>query len=74
MSTRLEVLQEAALELLPGERAALAQKLLESLDEDEDLEAAWVAEAARRDAEIESGAVRAIPVEEALAHLRAMLE
>lgn len=52
------------LKLSPEARAALAASLLESLDEgvDEDVEAVWAAEIARRIQELDSGAVIASAV------------
>ncbi len=60
-------LLEEALKLSPEARAALAASLLESLEEgaDEDVEAAWAAEIAKRIHELDSGAVRAVPWSEA---------
>ena len=71
METRLEILESEALKLTPGERAALAQRLLASLDEDAEIEDTWAAEIERRIAEVESGAVQVIPIAEALARVRA---
>jgi putative addiction module component (TIGR02574 family) len=71
METQLELLESEALKLTPGERAALAQRLLASLDEDAEIEDAWAAEIERRIAEVESGAVQVIPIAEALARVRA---
>jgi putative addiction module component (TIGR02574 family) len=73
MPTQLEILEEEALKLTTGERAALAQHLLASLDQDAEIEEAWAIEVERRIAEVESGAVRAIPISEALAQVRATL-
>jgi len=74
METQLEFLESEALKLTIGERAALAQRLLASLDEDAEIEDAWAAEIERRIAEVESGAVQVIPIEEALARVRAALK
>jgi putative addiction module component (TIGR02574 family) len=74
METQLEILESEALKLTLGERAALAQRLLASLDEDAEIEDAWAAEIERRIAEVESGAVQAIPIAEALARVRAALK
>ncbi len=54
---------EEALGLPKPARAALAGSLIESLDEevDENSEAAWAAEIARRIQEVEKGAVKMIP-------------
>ena len=74
MDTELEKLEAEALKLAPGQRAALAQRLLASLEEDAEIEDAWAQEVERRIAEVESGAVQLIPIEEALARVRAALK
>jgi putative addiction module component (TIGR02574 family) len=56
MSTDADQILQSALQLPPDERAALAGRLLESLDEDavaqvDSVESAWSAELARRIAE-----------------------
>ncbi|HYI10751.1 MAG TPA: addiction module protein [Thermoanaerobaculia bacterium] len=49
MTTNVQKVLEDALTLSPNERAHLAAKLLESLDEfEEDVQAAWAAEIQRR--------------------------
>lgn len=74
METQIEILEAEALKLTPGERAALAQRLLASLDVDPEIEEAWAVEVERRIADVESGAVKVIPIAEALAQLRAALK
>jgi putative addiction module component (TIGR02574 family) len=74
METQLEILEEEALKLTSGERAALAQRLLSSLDEDAEIEEAWAVEVERRIADVESGVVQVIPMAEALAQVRAALK
>jgi putative addiction module component (TIGR02574 family) len=58
---------EEALKLSPEARAALAASLLESLEDDvdENVEAAWAEEIAKRIHELDSGAVTPIPWSEA---------
>ena len=70
-----KTLQKAALNLPADERAALAQKLLLSLDEpsDAELEQTWLAEAARRARELDRGEVQAIPAEEVRRKARSLL-
>lgn len=60
-------LLEAALRLPPEARAALAGSLLDSLDEalDQDAEAAWEAEIAKRIKELDSSSVKPTPWSEA---------
>ncbi len=74
METQLELLEAEALKLTPGERAALAQRLLASLDEETEIEDAWAAEVERRIADVESGAIPVIPIDEALAQVRSALK
>jgi len=67
MSPTAKRILDEALELPESARADLAAALLESLEEsaDEGVEAAWSDEIARRIREVESGAVKPIPWEEA---------
>ncbi len=74
MGSQLELLEAEALMLSSSERAAFAQLLLASLDEDAEIEEAWALETERRIAEIESGAAQVIPIVEALAQVRAALK
>lgn len=74
MDNQLELLEAEALKLTAGERAAFAQMLLASLDEDAEIEAAWVEEIERRVVDIESGTVQVIPMADALAQVRAALK
>lgn len=73
MSTNLEVIEAAALQLAPVERSHLLERLIASIDSDPEVEAAWEREADRREAELESGAVTAVSGSEAIARLRARL-
>ena len=70
--TILEV-EAAALNLELSERAALAQKLLRSLDElsEDENEQLWAEEALRRDEELDTGTAKATDGEEVLRELRA---
>jgi len=74
METQLEILEAQALKLTTSERAHLAERLIASLDEDGEIEAAWAAEVERRIAEIEGGHVQMIPAEEAIARARESLK
>lgn len=71
MSAKIEVLEAAALQLSPGERARLIERLISSLDIDPAIEEAWAAEVERRNAEIESGEVSLLSGPETLAQLKA---
>jgi len=57
------------------DRATLAKRIVESLDElsKEEIEALWVEEAERRLDELEQGAATEIPAEEALRRARAAI-
>lgn len=70
MARPLKEIEQELMNLSPEDRARLAHELIVSLDKDgqteEGVEAAWLEEVKRRDAEIERGEVRAIPADEAL--------
>ena len=74
MGNKLEVLEAEALKLTSGERAAFAQLLLASLDEDAEFEEAWAAEVERRISDVENGVTQVIPIADALAQVRAALK
>jgi putative addiction module component (TIGR02574 family) len=66
----------AALLLPPAARATLADQLLESLEDpqQEQIDAVWELEATRRAAQIEEGALEAIPGDGVMGGLRARLK
>lgn len=68
MPRKLEDVEEEALELKLDDRAALAEKLLRSLEgiSEAENERLWLAEAERRLQEIESGQVETLAGEEVL--------
>jgi putative addiction module component (TIGR02574 family) len=74
VSPELDELLKRAMALPPEDRAAMANSLLESLDEteDEDAEAAWGDEIKHRVDDIRSGRVKTIPGEQVLARLNAL--
>ena len=74
MSTILEVLEAEVLQLAPADRSHLLERLIASLDVDPEVEEAWEREADRREAELESGLIAAVPGEDAIARLRARLQ
>ncbi len=74
MSPQFEILEAEVLKLVPAERALLAEHIIASLDEDNEIESAWAVEVERRVAEIESGTVVGIPFEEVIAQARAALK
>ena len=71
MFMTIEVLEAEALRLSAADRARLVERLITSLDTDPEVEEAWSAEAERRNAESESGAVALLPGPETLARLKA---
>jgi putative addiction module component (TIGR02574 family) len=75
MTQEVSELLKKALELPPEARAALANSLLESLDDtvDASAEEEWNAEIARRIAELDSGKVKPVPWLEARRQISAML-
>jgi hypothetical protein len=69
----IESLEQAALRLKPDARAKLAHALVESLSglSRAELNALWLEEAERRDAEMETGKVSGIPGEKVFADIEA---
>ncbi len=70
MNDDFEKLAKQAMMLSSDERAALAQFLLASLSDDQEIDAAWADEAERRAIELDAGITSAVPVDEALRRLR----
>lgn len=73
INSPLEDIEAAALQLAPAERAKLAERLLVSLDEDDEILASWVAEAERRGDAYDRGEMGAIDFGESIARLKAKL-
>jgi hypothetical protein len=71
-SETVETLEAAALQLTPGDRARLVDRLIATLDPDD--EEAWAAEVERRQSEIENGNVSLLPGPETLVKLKAQFE
>lgn len=71
MSTTLEMLEAEALKLSPSDRSRLAERLVASLDEDEEIEAAWDALADTREATISASSAMARPFEDVISRLEA---
>ena len=69
----LEDIEAAALQLASGDRAKLAERLLISLEEDDEILTAWVEEAERRGEARERGEMEAIDFDEAIAQARARI-
>ena len=72
---KIEQIAEEALALPSEARALLADRLVESLDPEEDgyTHQLWVAEARRRRDDVRSGTIKTIPGDEALAQVRRAL-
>jgi len=73
VNTNLEVLEAEVLRLAPVDRSHLLERLIASLDADPEVEEAWEREADRREADLDSGLIAAVPGQEAIARLRARL-
>ena len=73
MPVSIDAIEAEILVLPASERARLLDKLIESLETDPTVEAAWQREAQRRDDEIESGEVEALSGNAVVAQLRAGL-
>ena len=72
MPRKTKDLIEQALDLPLAERAELARRLLDSLEDisEEESDALWAVEAERRYADFKAGKIKAIPAEEVFARLR----
>lgn len=70
----VEMLEAAAVQLMPAARARLVDRLIASLNADPEVEEAWAAEVERRQTEIENGIVSLLPGPESLAKLKAEFE
>jgi hypothetical protein len=73
MSRPLEALAQEVLSLPPALRASLLDRVVASLDADLERDAAWDAVAAARDAELDSGLVEPVPLDNVIERLRAEL-
>ena len=76
MPTEIEQVTASALRLPANERAALAHRLIATLEElpEADVEALWIAEAERRSFEIDRGDARLLNAEDAFRSLHALLD
>lgn len=71
MDLTVATLQAEVLKLSASDRAKLLDLLLDSIDQDEEVEREWQLLADERDAELDAGAAVAIPGPPMLARLRA---
>lgn len=74
MGTVTEEVERQALSLPVEDRARLAKRLIESLDQDPDVEAAWDQEIARRVASIESGETTLVEGEAVFSEARRLIK
>lgn len=74
MRSEAEELEAAALSLPRSERAKLAERLIASLDEDAEVEEAWVAEVRRRLDAYRKGQIQAVPAEDVLTEARRRIQ
>jgi hypothetical protein len=72
MKAELEEITDAALHLPTNDKAHLANRLLESIDEDE-IERHWIEVAKQRRDEIRNGTAKTIPAEEVHVRIAARL-
>jgi len=70
MPSQLEMLEAQALKLSPEERAQLADRLIASLFQDNEMEEAWAVEVERRINETEAGRAQLVPAADAIARAR----
>lgn len=73
MTTPLEEIEALALQLPASDRSHLAERLLDSLREDDEIMAAWIEEAERRSDAFDRGEMGTVDFDESLARLRAKL-
>lgn len=66
----IQEIESQALRLPPSQRALLAQHLIASLDEADEVERAWGDEAARRSDALDSGVVKAVAASDVFADAR----
>ena len=74
MSTQFEILEAEVLKLVSADRALLAEHLIASIDEDNEIESAWADEVERRVAEVESGVIVGMSFEEVITQARSALK
>ena len=70
----LDAIETEVLNLNTEDRSHLLDRLISSLDSDAAILAEWEAEAGRRDAEVDTGQVQLVSLDDALAVLYAKLQ
>lgn len=73
INSPFEDIEAAALQLPTSDRAKLAERLLITLEEDDEILASWVAEAERRADAFDRGEMEVIDFDESIARLKARL-
>jgi putative addiction module component (TIGR02574 family) len=75
MAVALKKIESELMKLSPRTRARLVKRLLSSLDgeTESDNEESWIAEATRRDEELQSGKAKVVPAETVLKRARSAL-
>ena len=66
----VDQLKQEVLKLAASDRARLAEWIASSVDVEAELEKAWLAEAQRRDDDVESGAVPSLKLDDAMTSVR----
>jgi hypothetical protein len=74
MTMTLDAIETEVLNLNTEDRSHLLDRLISSLNSDAAIFAEWEAEAGRRDAEVDTGQVQLVPLDDALAVLYAKLQ
>ena len=72
-TTELDAIEATILQLPQTDRARLAERLLASLGEDDEILAAWIAEAEKRADALSCGNTTCMPIDEAMSKVRAGL-
>ena len=70
----IQEIEAEILKLPSQERARLAEVLIASLDDEDEIARAWAEEAERRYEELRSGVAEGIPAEEVFARVRSRLQ
>lgn len=73
ITTPLEEIEAMALQLPASDRSHLAERLLDSLSEDDEIMAAWLEEAERRADAHDRGEMETIDFDESIARARARI-
>ena len=70
-TTELDAIEATILQLPQADRAHLAERLLASLDEDDEILTAWIAEAEKRADALSRGNTTWMPIDDAMSKARA---